>query len=195
MIRRISALLFLAGIAGIVMGVYRFCIELPSSENPSVVTVSELERHTPWNRHVAISNAVISTDDGVHYTETHYAAIMNESYFLPVRDSALAGLTSIPPRVYVKVSKTQMTEIEGKRLVSDPVIDGMRLTRWDIEGKVKDYLVSSLGPQTANNLVIIELGKKPEGIGAPLGTIVAGIGMLAGGLCISGTRGLDTRSR
>ncbi len=169
-------LLFLGALGFLVVGAYDLFIETGVSGHPTPITIGQFEAAPPWNRYVTITDGKLLILDSVKYWRTRRGVSLSEEYYIPIKDNSLVGIESIPPSVLVKVSKSRMEQIiQHKR--NAEAIQGIRMTKWDMAGKVKELIEKTYGERTAKKILIIDLERTPAGFLEPLCKLVAGIGM------------------
>jgi|GEM_PF-6482601 len=173
-----KGLLFLGAIGFLVTGAYNLFIEVGVWSSPRRIEIGELEARQPWNRHLTITGSKLLVGEAVRFWKTSHGVTLTEEYYIPIKDKALEGINSVPPSVLVKASKTRMNQIlQGGRFNVEE-IQGIRMTSWDIEGKVKELLEKTYGERAAKRMLIIDLERAPTGLIIPLGGCAAGIALL-----------------
>ena len=170
--------LFLGAIGFLVTGTYNLFIEAGVWSSPRRIEIGELEAKQPWNRHLTITGSRLLVGEAVRFWKTSHGVTLSEEYYIPIKERALESINSVPPSVLVKVSKTRMNQIlQGKGFKAEE-IQGIRMTSWDIAGKVKELLEKNYGERAAKRMLIIDLERAPTGIIVPLGECGAGIALL-----------------
>ena len=191
---RLFGLILLGGIGLVVMGAYDFFIQAGTSSNPTTVSIAQLERAVPSNRHLIITGGQAMANDAVVYYKTrHYAKVAgSEVYFIPIQDASLAAYRSLTPPLLVRITEAQMDAIKKGKAFDADSIHGVRMTHWDLDGKAEDLLAKRYGEAAVKKMVILEYEKAVTGIGSGIGQMFGGAACIVGAVMLAG---LTNRSK
>ena len=156
-------LIFIAAPVLICMGIYSLYLNAFSSEKPTTVSLSNLIRKTPLNRNLEIVGAYVKASDIGEYRKTKRGQIVESYYIIPLRETE-RDISAIPPRVVVKLTDKQMKDVKAIDSIFASSIQGLRVTQFEISGKVKEYLAEKYGKEASKNIQVIDYLRKPEGI-------------------------------
>lgn len=183
---RFVGLLLLGGIGLMIMGAYDCFLQFGASSTPTRVTVADIERTVPSNRHLILTAGKPVMDDAVVYWRKKRGVKISETYFIPVQDAALIGYRSFTPPVLLRMSKDQLEAVRQGRARFDPnEIRGVRLTHWDLEGKAEEVVAKRFGAAAVKKMIVLDYQKEVTGIGGGLGQMFFGV------LCIVGAFGIS----
>ncbi|PZR75943.1 MAG: hypothetical protein DLM73_03970 [Chthoniobacterales bacterium] len=181
-IRRLVGVGFLVGIYLICAGAYDAFIQASARRTPETISISELQKNLPNNRHLIITGGTAVVDKAVEYYQTRHGVRVpnSEIYFIPIQDSALPASVSAIPPVLVKMTKDQLDKAKRQSGFDTSGIEGVRMTHWDLESKAKDYLVASFGNSGVEKMIILDYQREVVGIWRGLGQLLGGFALLGG---------------
>lgn len=166
-----------------VMGAYDCFIQAGTQDKPTKVSIAELERSVPFNRHLIVTGGKAMLNEAIVYYEMRHQVKVtgSEVYFIPIQEVSLAAYPSLTPPLLVRISEYQLEDLKKEKdLFIDP-IHGIRMTHWDLEGKAENLLAEKYGDAAVKNMVILEYNKAVTGIRDGLNQI------LGGAACVFGT--------
>ena len=66
-LRRLLFLAFLGGIGLICVGTYDAFIQVTARQNPETISISDLQKRLPWNRHLIVTGGTAMVPETVEY--------------------------------------------------------------------------------------------------------------------------------
>jgi Trypsin-like peptidase domain len=192
-VRRLIGIGFLAGIGLICVGTYDVFIQVTAQRNPETISISDLQKRIPWNRHLIITGGTAMVPETIEYYkyENRYgrkARLPNsEIYFIPVQHSSASQSASKSPTLVVRMTKEQADKVKAHGGFPETRIEGLRMTHWDLESEAKEALVSSFGKSAVEKMVVLDYQHEVVGIWRGLGQILSGL-LLLGALGIASVK-------
>ena len=182
-LRRLIFFAFLAGIYLAVAGAYEVFIQATALGKPQMISISELAKNVPSNRHLIVSGGRAMISKAVEYYQTRHGVreANSEIYFIPIEDPSGGSSSSASPVLLVKMTASQLEKAKANGGFDSSAIEGIRMTRWDLESKAEEYLVRSFGKPAIEKMVILEYKKEVIGIWQGLGEFLGGL-LLIGGI-------------
>lgn len=179
-LRRLIGFGFLAAIYLICAGAYDAFIQAGTRRVPETVSISELEKNVPANRHLIVTGGTPVLNKAVEYYRRRHGVreANSEIYFIPIQDSTLPASASTIPPLLVKMSKDQADKAKNQGGFDSSRVEGVRMTHWDLESKAKDYLVASFGTTGVERMVILDYQREVVGIWRGLGQLIGGFVLL-----------------
>ena len=179
-IRRLIGFGFLAAIYLICAGAYDAFIQAGTRRMPVTISISDLQKNVPGNRHLIVTGGSAVLSKAVEYYRTRHGVreANSEIYFIPIQDSALPASASTIPPLLLKLSKEQADKIKSQGGFDGSRIEGVRMTHWDLESKAKDYLVTSFGNSGVERMIILDYERQVVGIWRGLGQLFGGFVLL-----------------
>lgn len=170
-------------------GAYDAFIQAGARQTPETISISELPKNVPNNRHLIVTGGSAVPSKAVEYYRTRHGVRItgSEIYFIPIQDSSLASSVSASPPVLVKMTNEQFQKIKAAGGFESSRIEGIRMTTWDLESKAKEYLVNSFGNAAVEKMVILDYQHDIVGLWRGLGQSLAGFVLLGGLLFASAT--------
>ena len=183
--------LLIGGVGLILMGVYGFFIQAGTSRTPTTVSIADLERAVPSNRHLIVTGGRALVNDAVVYYETrrHEKVAGSEAHFIPIQDASLAEYQSLTPPLLLRITEAQMDVMKKGKVFDPSAIHGVRMTHWDLNGNARDLLTKRYGEAVVKNMVDLQFEQEATGIGGALGQ------MFVGAVCIVVFAGLTNKSK
>src|SRR6266436_274687 len=115
-LRRLVFFAFLGGIYLVIAGAYDAFIQASAQRTPETISISELQKNVPNNRHLIVTGGTAVVSKAVEYYQTRRGVRdpNSEIYFIPIQDSALPSSASAIPPVLVKMTKEQLDKIRAQ---------------------------------------------------------------------------------
>jgi hypothetical protein len=175
---------FLGGICLVVAGAYDVFIQATARQTAEIISISELQKNLPWNRHLIVTGGTEIVPEIVQYCKykNRYGRkekIPNsEIYFIPIQDSSVSPSASVPPSLVVRMTEEQGEKVKAQGGFPETRIEGVRMTHWDLESKAKEVLVSSFGKPAVEKMVVLDYQHEIVGIWRGLGQMLGGFVLL-----------------
>ena len=178
---RIIPFIIIGGVGLLVTGAYDCFIQMSTKDKATAVSIADLEKSVPFNRHLIVTGGKAIIDESIMYYEMrrNVKVLGSEVYFIPIQDISLADYPSLTPPLLVRVTKYQMDDMNKEKVFIEP-IRGIRMTHWDLEKKAENLLTERYGEVAVKNMVILEYKKAVTGIWDGLAK------MFLGAVCIFG---------
>ena len=185
---RFFGLLLIGGVGLIVMGAYGFFIQADTASTPTTVSIADLERSAPSDRHLIVTGGRALVNDAIVYYETRrYAKVAgSEAHFIPIQDASLAAYHSLTPPLLLRISEAQMDAIKKGEGFDARAIHGMRMTQWDLEGEVRELQTKRYGEAAVKKMVNLQYENEVTGTGGGLGQMVLGAVCIVGAVVFAG---------
>ncbi len=177
---RFFGLLLIGGVGLIVLGAYGLFIQADTSSTPTTVSIADLERSAPSDRHLIVTGGRALVNDAIVYYETRrYAKVAgSEAHFIPIQDASLAAYHSLTPSLLLRMTGAQMDAIKKGEGFDAGAIHGVRMTQWDLEGEVRELQTKRYGEAAVKKMVNLQYENEVTGTGGGLGQ------MFLGAVCI-----------
>jgi hypothetical protein len=184
---RIFLFLIIGGICLLAKGAYECFIQAGTKEKPTTVSIAELERSVPFNRHLIVTGGKAVFNEGIVYYETrrNVKVTGSEVYFIPIQDISLAAYPSLTPPLLVRITGYQMDALKKKDFSLD-LIHGIRMTHLDLEDKAENLLTERYGEGAVKNMVILEYEKAVTGIRDGFNHMLGGVACIFGAVMLAG---------
>lgn len=184
---RFLLILWFVGIGGVCIGVYNFFIDLNSFSTPETISIMDLEKGAPFNRHLIVTDARPLLDQAVVFHKTRRGSVVegSEFIFVPMQEAAFKNYSSFTPFLLVKVPKNRF-EIFSKAMAElNPTVQGIRMTQWELPDEAEKVLAKSFGNDPVKRMIVLEFEKKPKGFlnslaGVLIGVFICGFAYLLG---------------
>ncbi|HWX15578.1 MAG TPA: serine protease [Chthoniobacterales bacterium] len=188
-LRRFIGIGFLVAIYLIIAGGYDAFIQGTARQNPETISIPELQKNLPTNRHLIVTGGTAVVAKAVEYYQTRHGVRVpnSEIYFIPIQDSSLPPSASAIPPLLVKMTKDQLDKVKVQGGLESSRIEGVRMTHWDLESKAKDYLVASFGNSGVEKMVVLDYQRQVVGIWRGMGQILGGF-VLLGALMLASAK-------
>src|SRR5436189_2976639 len=185
---RFFGLLRIGGVGLIVMGAYGFFIQADTSSTPTTVSIADLERAAPSDRHLIVTGGRALVNDAIVYYETRrYAKVPgSEAHFIPIQDASLATYHSLTPSLLLRITGAQMDAIKKGAGFDARAIHGVRMTQWDLEGEVRELQTMRYGEAAVKKMVNLQYENEVTGTGGGLGQMVLGAVCIVGAVVFAG---------
>jgi len=185
---RFFGLLLIGGVGLIVLGAYGLFIQADTSSTPTTVSIADLERSAPSDRHLIVTGGRALVNDAIVYYETRrYAKVAgSEAHFIPIQDASLAAYHSLTPSLLLRMTGAQMDAIKKGEGFDAGAIHGVRMTQWDLEGEVRELQTKRYGEAAVKKMAILEYEKEVTGIGGALGQMFLGAVCIVGAVVFAG---------
>jgi hypothetical protein len=177
---RLAFILFVAGLYLIGSGCYDLFVQAGTSQKPTTVTVAELEKNVPANRHLVVSGGRPISSSAVKFYKTQWGSKVSgsEILFIPIADAATVNGNGSTPSILLRVTEDEMNAAKAGKKINFEVLEGIRTTSMDLEDKARRRLVENYGQAAVDHMIILDYHGH---IG-----MVAGLGKVAGGIVMSG---------
>ena len=185
---RFFGLLLIGGVGLIVLGAYGLFIQADTSSTPTTVSIADLERSAPSDRHLIVTGGRALVNDAIVYYETrrHEKVAGSEAHFIPIQDASLAAYHSLTPSLLLRMTGAQMDAIKKGEGFDAGAIHGVRMTQWDLEGEVRELQTKRYGEAAVKKMAILEYEKEVTGIGGALGQMFLGAVCIVGAVVFAG---------
>ena len=185
---RFFGLLLIGGAGLIAMGAYGFFIEAGTSSTPTTVSIADLERAAPSDRHLIVTGGRALVNDAVVYYETRRDAKVagSEAHFIPIQDASPAAYHSLTPSLLLRITEAQMDAIKQGKGFDARAIPCVRMTPWDLEGEVRDLQTKRYGEAAVKKMVNLQYENDVTGIGGSLGQMFLGVVCIVGAVVFAG---------
>jgi len=156
--KRFTSLILIAALVALCFGAYHCFLGLTTFPNPTEISLIQLEKHVPFNRHLKIVGAVPLLKDGVVFYQTRRGSKVenSECTFIPLTEKSLNGFSSLTPRVLLRVSQPLLDIFIKSSTSMDQPIQGIRLTSLDLPQEAKKLVSKSWGETSTNNMLVID---------------------------------------
>jgi hypothetical protein len=177
---RLALILFIAGIYLICSGSYDLFIQAGTSRQPTTISVAELEKSVPANRHLVITGGRPVVTAAVTFYKKQWGTKISgsEILFIPIVNALAATSDNVAPSILLRVTEDQVEAAKAGQKINFGSIEGVRTTSMDFEDKARQRLVDTYGEAAVDKMVILAYH---GGVG-----MGGGLGKLAGGLAIVG---------
>jgi hypothetical protein len=154
---RLALLLFLVGIYLICSGCYDLFIQAGTSRQPTTVTVAELEKAVPANRHLVVTGGRPVAAAAVKFYKTKWGTKISgsEILFIPIVNASTATSDTVTPSILLRVTEDQVDAAKAGQKISFGSIEGVRTTSMDLEDKARQRLVDTYGEAAVDKMVIL----------------------------------------
>src|SRR5437879_12308257 len=107
---RLAVILFLAGLYLISSGGYDLFIQAGTSRRPNTVSVAELEKIVPDNRHLVVTGGRPVRATAVTFYKTKWGTKVSgsEILFIPIADASAAGAVGSTPSILLRIAEDQL---------------------------------------------------------------------------------------
>ncbi len=175
---RLALLFFLGGPYLIGSGGYDLYVQSGASRQPTTVSVAELEKNIPSNRHLVVTGGrpVMSTAVKFYKTKWGTKVSGSEILFIPIANASTTNLENATPAILLRVTEDQLNAAKAGKKLNFPAIEGVRTTSMDLEGKARGHLLEAYGQAAVDRMIILDYHGS-VGMGAGLGKVVGGIAM------------------
>jgi hypothetical protein len=183
---RFFGIILLMGIVLCGAGAYEFFIQAGTSREPTRVTIEELERDAPSNRHLIVTGGQAMLEDAVSYYETRSATKVasSEIHYIPIQDATLAAYDSFAPRLLVLVTEYQVKSFETGKAFDANSIQGVRMTSFELKTKAEEFLTNKYGESAVKRMVILDYERAVTGVGKGLSQMIFGAILVVGAIVL-----------
>ena len=177
---KLAFILFIAGLYLIGSGCYDLFVQAGTSRQPTTVSVAELEKSVPPNRHLVVTGGRPVTATAVKFYKTKWGTKVSgsEILFIPIADASAAVPGHSTPSILLRVTEDQLEAAKAGNKFNLQAIEGVRTTSMDLEGKARQRLVETYGQAAVDRMIILDYHGS-VGMGA-------GVAKVAGGIVMSG---------
>lgn len=184
---RILVFILIGGIYLLVTGAYNCFIQASTKDQPTTISIVELERSVPLNRHLVVTGGKAMLNEAIVYYEMRRNVKVNgsEVYFIPIQDISLAAYPSLCPPLLVRITEYQMDALKKEKEFSIDPIHGVRTTHSDLNGKAESLLNERYGEGAVKNMVILEYKKAVTGIRDEINQMLGGAACIFGAFMLS----------
>ena len=180
MMARLTLILFVAGVYLIGSGCYDLYVQTGTSRQPTSISVAELEKNLPSNRHLIVTGGRAVTATAVKFYKTKWGTRVSgsEILFIPIADASSTAPDGGTPSILLRVTEEEMNAAKAARNMNFRALEGVRTTSMDLESKARQRLVEMYGQAAVDRMIILDYHGH-VGIGT-------GLGKLGGGILIAG---------
>jgi hypothetical protein len=177
---RFALLLVCVGLYLIGSGCYDLFVQAGASRQPTTVSIADLEKAVPANRHLVITGGRAVPTTAVKFYRTHWGTKVSgsEILFIPVVDASATNLDRSTPSVLLRVTEDQIDAAKTGQKIDFRALEGVRTTSMDLEDKARQRLVDTYGQAAVDRMMILVYHGS---VG-----IAPALGKLAGGLALTG---------
>jgi hypothetical protein len=177
---RLALIFFVGGLYLIGSGCYDLFVQAGASRQPTIISVADLEKSVPANRHLIITGGRPEITAAVRFYKTKWGTKVSgsEILFIPIVDSLAAPSNNPTSSVLVRVTEDQTDAANAGQKLNFQAIEGIRTTSMDLEEKARQRLNDTYGKDAVDRMIILNYH-------GDIG-ISAGLGKLAGGIAMSG---------
>jgi hypothetical protein len=100
--------------------------------------------------------------------------------YLPIRENSRDYTVSDVPVVLVRINESQMDEIKKDHSFDESLIEGVRITHFDLKDKAKELLDRYYGKEQVERMIILEYKKDINSMYTGFGELLGGIALLGG---------------
>jgi hypothetical protein len=177
---KLAFILFVAGLYLIGSGCYDLFLQAGTSRQPTTVSVAELEKGVPANRHLVVTGGRPITATAVTFYKSKWGTKVSgsEIVFIPIADASTAGSDHSTPSILLRATEDQLDAAKAGEKINFQAVEGIRTTSMDLEDKARRRLVETYGQAAVDRMIILNYH----------GTIgiATGLGKLAGGVAMAG---------
>ncbi len=172
---KLALLLFVAGLYLIGSGCYDLFVQAGTSRQPTTISVAELEKSVPANRHLIITSGQPVKETAVTFYRTKWGRKVSgsEILFIPITDASAAAPRRSTPCVLLRVTADQIDAAQAGSKIDFQALEGIRTTSMDLEDKVRRRLVEAYGQGAVDRMIILNY-RGTVGIGAALAKLAGG---------------------
>jgi hypothetical protein len=176
---KVALIVFVAGLYLIGSGCYELFVQAGTSRQPTTVSVAELEKGVPANRHLIITGGRPVSETAVTFYRKKWGTKISgsEILFIPIVDASSAATDRSTPPILLRVTEDQLDLAKAGQKVNFRAMEGIRTTSMDLEDKARRRLVESYGDAAVKRMIILDYHGK-IGLGAALGKMVGGVAMV-----------------
>jgi hypothetical protein len=177
---RLAFILFVAGLYLIGSGCYDLFVQAGTSRKPTTVSVVELEKSIPPNRHLVVTGGRPISSTAVKFYKTKWGSKVSgsEILFIPISDAATITANGATPSILLRVTEDELNAAKAGMKINFEALEGIRTTSMDLEDKARQRLVENYGQAAVDRMIILDYHGQ---IG-----MLAGLGKLAGGIVMAG---------
>ena len=180
--RKLAFLLFIGGIYLLCSGAYDLYVQSGTSRKPTTVTVAELEKSVPANRHLIVTGGRPVSAAAIKFYRTQWGSKVSgsEILFIPIADASSPAASLSKPSILLRVEEDDINAAKAGQKIDFKAIEGVRTTSMDLEDKAQQRLVENFGKDAVDRMVIL-CYHGSIGMGTGLGKLAGGV-VLVGGL-------------
>src|SRR5262249_10599479 len=136
---------------------YELFIQAGTSRQPTTVSVADLEKNLPANRHLIVTGGRPALDTAVTFFKTKWGTRVSgsEIVFIPILDASSSDTDHATPAVLLRLTEDQVNAAKAGKKLSFQSIEGVRTTSMDLEDKARDRLVETYGSAAVDKMVIL----------------------------------------
>jgi len=182
---RLAILLFIAGLYLIGSGGYDLFLQAGTSRQPTTVSVAELAKGVPANRHLIVTGGRPVAAAAVKFYKKKWGTKVSgsEILFIPIVNASTADSDGATPAVLLRVTEDQIDAAKAGQKIDFEAIEGLRTTSMDLEDKARQRLVDTYGEAAVDHMVILAYHGS-VGIGAALGKLAGGLAIVGGMIAV-----------
>jgi hypothetical protein len=176
---KVALIVFVAGLYLIGSGCYELFVQAGTSRQPTTVSVAELEKGVPANRHLIITGGRPVSETAITFYRKKWGTKISgsEILFIPIMDASGAATDRSTPPILLRVTEDQLDLAKAGQKVNFRAMEGIRTTSMDLEDKARRRLVESYGDAAVKRMIVLDYHGK-IGLGAALGKMVGGVAMV-----------------
>jgi hypothetical protein len=178
---RLALILFIVGIYLICSGGYELYLQAGTSRQPTTVSIAELEKSVPSNRHLVVTGGRAVSAAAVTFYKSKWGTKVSgsEILFIPIQDAATSVSNLATPAILLRVTEDQINAAKAGQKINFQSIEGVRTTSMDLEDKARQRLVETYGDAAVDKMIILNY-HGDVGIAAPLGKFAGGVVIVGG---------------
>ena len=176
---RLALILFVAGLYLIGSACYDLFIQAGASRQPTTISVADLEKSVPANRHLVVTGGRPVLATAVTFYKTKWGAKVSgsEVVFIPIAEASAAASERSAPSILLRIPEDQLNAAKATKSLNFEAIEGIRTTSMDLDDKARQRLVESYGKDAVDRMIILDY-HGGVGIGAAAGKLAGGVVMV-----------------
>ena len=176
---RIALILFVAGLFLIGSACYDLFVQAGTSRQPTTISVAELEKDVPANRHLIVTGGRPVAASAVKYYKTQWGTKVSgsEILFIPIANASATASSISTPSILLRVTEEQIDAAKAGKKVNFKAIEGIRTSSMDLESKARERLVATYGKDAVDRMIILSY-HGAIGMGPALGKLAGGVALV-----------------
>jgi len=178
---RIALILLIAGLFLIGAACYDLFVQAGASRQPTTVSVAELEKSVPSNRHLIVTGGRPVAANAVKSYKKQWGTKVSgsEILFIPIADASNPAWSNSIPFLLLRVTEDQIDAAKAGKKVNFKAIEGIRTTSMDLRDKVRQRLVAAYGQAAVDRMIILNyhgaIGMGPALVKLAGGVVLVGV--------------------
>ena len=175
---KLALIFFVAGLYLIGSGCYDLFVQAGTSRQPTTVSIAELQKGVPGNRHLIVTRGRAVPETAVTFYKTKWGTKVSgsEILFIPITEASTTAAHNSTPSVLLRVTEEQLEEAKAGKKINFEAVEGVRTTSLDLEDKARRRLIETYGQAAVDRMIILDYHGS-IGIGAALGKVAGGVAL------------------